>query len=100
MRMGKYRYLGKRVPDIRKHGLDTATEVREIARLIEVDYRKKRISYRTAMARYNLLELLLKKNKKLAHLSPGTKESLRREIEDYKERIKQLHEKRKARGDE
>jgi len=64
-------YLGKRVKDIRKKGLDTIKELRGICRAIINDYKKGRISYRTACSRFALLtNIVIKrckiKNKRLA----------------------------------
>jgi len=55
-------YLGHRVPDTGKPGLDNVNEVKGICRAILEDYRKRRISYRTAMSRLNLLKLIVKKD--------------------------------------
>jgi len=59
-------YLGHRVKDTRKPGLDTLTEVRGIALAIKRDYKNGRISRRKAMARLNLLTLIVKKTNKLS----------------------------------
>jgi len=56
------KYLGKRVKDVNKPGLDSYSEARGIADKIVQDYRRGRISYRTAMSRMNLLELIIKKD--------------------------------------
>jgi len=56
-------YLGKRVRDVRKPGLDSVREVRGITREIIRDYQQHRISYRTAVSRMNLLELVVKKDR-------------------------------------
>ena len=55
-------YLGHRVPDTGKPGLDNLTEVRRIANAIVRDYKKHRISKRTATSRLNLLKLIVKKD--------------------------------------
>jgi len=60
----KYVYLGKRVEDVGEEGLDTVEECRAIADAILEDYREGRISYRTAMSRLNLLELIAERNSK------------------------------------
>lgn|GEM_PF-2648987 len=52
-------YLGKRVKDTRKPGLDNLGEVRGIANAIIKDYQNKKISYRTAMSRENMLSLVV-----------------------------------------
>ena len=55
-------YLGKRVRDVRKPGLDSVREVRGITREIIRDYQQHRISYRTAVSRMNLLELVVSRD--------------------------------------
>jgi len=52
-------YLGKRVPDTGKRGLDNAQEAIGIATAILQDYVAGKITYRTAMSRLNLLELVV-----------------------------------------
>jgi len=52
-------YLGTRVEDTRDEGLDSIREVHDIAEAIIDDCVSGRISYRTAMARMNLLELVV-----------------------------------------
>jgi len=56
-------YLGHRVPDTGRPGLDSAREAKEIARAILEDYKRHRISKRTVVSRLNLLELIIKKDK-------------------------------------
>ena len=56
-------YLGHRVPDTGKPGLDSAKEDKAIARAILKDYESGRIDKRTATSRLNLLELIIKKDK-------------------------------------
>ena len=60
----KYVYLGRKVEDVGEEGLDTVEECRKIADAILEDYREGRISYRTAMSRLNLLELIAERNSK------------------------------------
>jgi len=62
--MGRYVYLGKRVPDTGEKGLDSVEECRGIADAILEDYESGRISYKTAMSRLNLLELIAERNSK------------------------------------
>jgi len=62
--MGKYVYLGRKVPDEGEPGLDSVEECKKIADAIYDDYTAGRISYRTAMSRLNLLELIAEKNRK------------------------------------
>ena len=60
----KYVYLGRKVEDVGEEGLDTVEECRKIADAILEDFREGRISYRTAMSRLNLLELIAERNSK------------------------------------
>ena len=55
-------YLGHRVPDTGKPGLDSAKEAKAIARAILKDYKSGKIDKRTATSRLNLLELIIKKD--------------------------------------
>ncbi len=57
--MGRNVYLGETVEDIGKPGLDTLKEVRDICDAIIDDCITGRISYKTAMSRMNLLELVI-----------------------------------------
>lgn len=81
-------YLGKRVKDTRKKGLDNLNEVRGIARNILKDYRKKRISYKTAMSRLNLLTLIVSRDSDFQ--KGGKKARAKRIIERYRKRLKKL----------
>jgi len=60
----RYVYLGRRVPDTGEKGLDSVEECKGIADAIYEDYVSGRISYRKAMSRLNLLELIAEKNSK------------------------------------
>jgi len=63
--MGRdYVYLGKKVEDIGEPGLDTVEECKAIADAIYEDYQSGEISYRTAISRLNLLELVAARNSK------------------------------------
>jgi len=63
--MGRdYVYLGKKVRDTGEPGLDSFRECKDIADAIYEDYINGEISYRTAISRLNLLELIAKKNSK------------------------------------
>lgn len=55
----KNKYLGTRVPDIGRPGLDTITEVKGIVAEIIRDVKNRRITYRTGMSRMNLLSLIV-----------------------------------------
>ncbi|ADB57950.1 hypothetical protein [Archaeoglobus profundus] len=52
-------YLGKRVPDVGKKGLDSLKEVEGIANAILSDYEYGRIPRRLAATRLNLLKLVV-----------------------------------------
>ncbi len=59
-------YLGKRVPDTGRPGLDNLTEVEGISKAIIEDYEKGRISKRTANGRFALLcNVIIPKDSKL-----------------------------------
>jgi hypothetical protein len=73
-------YLGTRVEDRGKEGLDTISEVADIAEAIIEDCVSGRISYRTAMSRMNLLELIVTRDKDFY----GEKEIRARRIIDVK----------------
>lgn len=76
--MTEYVYLGKRVRDTGYPGLDSIREVRDIADAIIEDCLSGAIEYRTAMARMNLLELVVAKS------FSGAKEARARAIIDKK----------------
>lgn len=76
-------YLDKRVKDVRKKGLDTLTEVENICREIIKDYKAKRISYRTAIARMNLLDLVITRNSKLQ----GKKRKAHKIVDTYRQKL-------------
>lgn len=88
-RRSKYKYLGKRVPDINRPGLDSAKEFRAILREIIRDYRSGRIDRKTARGRLLLLYRLTykKNNSKIAHLSNTTLRRLRAEIKAAMEKV-------------
>ena len=65
--MGKYVYLGKRVEDVGEEGLDSVEECKGIADAILEDYEDGVISYKTAMSRLNLLELIAERNSKFTN---------------------------------
>ena len=89
-RKNRYKYLGKRVKDRGKKGLDSAREFYDIMKAIERDYKAKRISAKTARGRLLLLyRLSLKKNNsKIQHLSNSTLQRIRRRIKKLMEGIK------------
>ena len=71
-------YLGKRVRDTGRPGLDNLREVRGIANAIIYDYTHHKIPYRTAMSRMNLLELVVSRDSDFE----GIKEAQARAIVD------------------
>jgi len=81
-------YLGKSVKDTGKKGLDNLKEVRGIARRILLDYKKKRINYRTAMSRMNLLTLVVSRDSDFQN--PRKKARAKKIIERYRKRLKKL----------
>ena len=79
-------YLGKTVPDTGKPGLDQLKEVREICEAIIDDCVSGRISYRTAMSRMNLLELIVVRD----HNFTGQKlRKARQIIDSYRDKLEE-----------
>ena len=79
-------YLGKRVPDIAKPGLDSTKEVSGICKSIVRDYKSGRISYKTAMSRLNLMELIIARDSDFTF--NARKERQAREIvEKYRKKL-------------
>ncbi len=89
-RKSRYKYLGKRVKDRGKKGLDSASEFYGIMKAIEKDWKKGRISARTARGRLLLLYRLSfkKNNSKIQHLSNSTLQKIRRRIKKLMEEIR------------
>ena len=83
----RYVYLGRRVPDVKKKGLDSVKEYRGIANAIVQDCKKHRISLRTAQGRLLLLYRLVDKNSKLK-AKASTKKQLKQEIRRRMKEIK------------
>ncbi len=75
----RYKYLGKKVRDVGRRGLDRPVEYRRIKDEIVRDYRAGRISAKTAQGRLLLLYRLVDKNSKL-RASASTKRRLKSEI--------------------
>jgi hypothetical protein len=95
--MGKYKYLGRRVRDIGRKGLSNKSEFINIARLIVEDYRKGRISFRTADGRLLLLyRLTYKKNNSNLDLSPRATEEVRRYIESKRAELRMIKARKKG----
>ena len=86
----RYKYLGRRVKDRGKKGLDSASEFYDIMKAIERDYKAGRISARTARGRLLLLYRLSfkKNNSKIRHLSNSTLQRIRRRIKKLMEEVK------------
>jgi len=78
------KYLGKKVKDIGKPGLDKKEEYERIMKKILEDVKKGRISKRVARGRLLLLYRLTfpSKNKKARNLSKATRLSLRKKIKE------------------
>jgi len=83
-------YLGKRVKDTGGKGLNTLTEVKGICEAIINDYKRHKISYRTAMSRLNLLSLVVKKSNKMV----GKKRKAYKIIDRYRKRLMKLRNKK------
>jgi hypothetical protein len=78
-------YLGKVVKDVRKKGLDTLTEVEAICKAIINDFKKRKITYRTAMSRLNLLSLIITKSKNFKGLKEKNAKKI---INKYRKMLK------------
>jgi len=79
-------YLGRTVPDVGKPGLDSIKEVSGICKGIVRDYKKRKISYRTAMSRLNLMELIIARDSDFTF--NARKERRAREIvEKYRKKL-------------
>lgn len=80
-------YLGKRVKDTGKKGLDNLREVRDICKAILEDFKKKRISYAKAMRRLVFLRTtVIKRSDKLV----GKKRKAYTIVRKYEERLRRL----------
>lgn len=79
---GRYKYLGKRVRDIKRKGLDTYKEYKAILRAILKDRFSGKISRKKARGRLLLLYRLTfpSKNKKARSISATKREKLRQLI--------------------
>jgi hypothetical protein len=87
--MGRYVYLGRRVPDTGEKGLDSVEECKGIADAILEDYESGRISYKTAMSRLNLLELIAEKNSKFTSSEAA---QCREYVDEVREELMSMHE--------
>ena len=82
-------YLGTKVKDTRKPGLDSIAEVKRICEAILNDYKSGKISYRKAMSRLNLLSLVVKRSKEFT----GDKEKNAMDtIDRYREKLMSMRE--------
>jgi len=84
-----YKYLGKKVKDIKEKGLDSVKEFYDIANAVMRDYKKKKISKRTARGRLLLLYRLSfkKNNKKISKLSSTQLKKIRSYIRKLMEEL-------------
>jgi hypothetical protein len=87
--MGRHVYLGRRVEDVGEPGLDTVEECKAIADAILEDYEEGRISYRKAMSRLNLLELIAERN---SRFTDGEAAECRDYIDRVREELMAEHE--------
>jgi len=86
--MTKYKYLRKRVKDINGPGLDSKKEFEEIAEKIIEDYKKGRITKKTAKGRLLLLyRLTYKKNNSKIRFGRKTANKLRKKIKKMMEEL-------------
>jgi len=88
----KNKYLGKRVRDINRPGLDSIREVKDIANAIVKDYQAGKITYRTAMSRENLLSLAVARDRDFK----GKKlQEAKRAIEEARRKLRRLRQRKK-----
>ncbi len=87
----RYKYLGRRVKDRGKKGLDSASEFYGIMKAIIRDWKAGRISAKTARGRLLLLYRLSfkKNNSKIQHLSNSTLQRIRRRIKKLMEEVRE-----------
>ncbi|AHL23863.1 hypothetical protein [Thermococcus nautili] len=78
-------YLGRRVKDTGKKGLDNLREVRDICKAILADFKRGRIPYRTAMRRLVFLRTtVIKRSEKLV----GKKRKAYAIVRKYEEKLR------------
>ncbi|WP_048151253.1 hypothetical protein [Palaeococcus ferrophilus] len=89
-RKPRYKYLGKRVKDRGKNGLDSASEFYDMIKAIMRDYKAGRITGRMARGRLLLLYRLSfkKNNSKIQHLQNSTLQRIRRAIKKAMSEVK------------
>ncbi|WP_050002434.1 hypothetical protein [Thermococcus eurythermalis] len=80
----RYKYLGSRVKDSKKKGLDSVQDFLKIKKAIVEDYRSGKISEKTARGRLLLLYRLTfkEKNSKIEHIPEQELKKLRDKIKD------------------
>lgn len=83
-------YLGRSVPDVGEPGLDQIAEVEGICREILEDYRRRRITYKTAMSRLNLLSLVVSRDSDFDSAHPRKKARAKAIIEEYRRELQRL----------
>ncbi|NJE27049.1 hypothetical protein E3E22_10595 [Thermococcus sp. MV5] len=90
----RYKYLGKRIKDRKKKGLDSAREFYDMIKAILRDYKSGKISDKTARGRLLLLYRLSfkKNNSKIKDLSNSTLLRIRKRI---KEAMKEIRKKKR-----
>ncbi len=88
-RKSKNVYLGRRVRDVGKEGLDKPKEFRGIKKAILRDYKTGKISKKKARGRLLLLLRLtyIENNSKVRKISPKTRKRLREEIREAMRRL-------------
>ena len=91
--MARRKYLGKKVKDRGRKGLDRLSEVKGIARAIVRDYKRRKTSYKTAMSRLNLLSLVAKKQARKKHVRFKYK-TAKRIIDSFRKKLKALRKKK------
>jgi hypothetical protein len=89
-------YLGSRVPDVGQPGLDQVAEVEGICREILEDYKRRRISYRTAMSRLNLLSLIVSRDADFDSIHPRKKARALRIIDEYRSKLMKMRHHRRS----
>jgi hypothetical protein len=83
----RYKYLGKKVPDVNKCGLDTLSEVEGICKAIIRDYKSGHIGKRTASGRFHLLYyVVIPRDSKLK----GKKRRAKAIVKKYWDRLKAM----------
>ena len=85
----KYKYLGRKVKDRGKKGLDSAKEFYDMIKAIVRDYKSREISKETARGRLLLFYRLSfkKNNSKIKHLSNKTPQRIRERIRQEMSRL-------------